>query len=180
MFIAVSALKGQTTRRCGFDWQDFLTSGIHNVERNAALAFFRSAAHRAGRGPRTATREVFALNGNGPGTSRRPGDRKLGPNKDLLSDIERFRRQSPGNAEKIQVGESKPVAGRLRSWLTNLLIADAFLVFFFMAWLVVGVILQLTSGYSALLDVWYILWQPVVQPLLGLLMAGALASKFLR
>jgi hypothetical protein len=68
----------------------------------------------------------------------------------------------------------------LRAWATNLLTADAFLVLFFMGWLAVGVALKLTVGHSAILDVWYTLWQPVVQPLIGLLIIGAIASNFLR
>ncbi|KAK4533081.1 hypothetical protein CCYA_CCYA15G3938 [Cyanidiococcus yangmingshanensis] len=99
----------------------------------------------------------------------------------ILSEIERFRKVA---ATKVPASREYAAPGAsfewLRTWTTNLLTINAFLVFLFMGWLLLGVALKITTGHSALLDIWYTLWQPFVQPLIGLLMIGALASKFLR
>lgn len=61
--------------------------------------------------------------------------------------------------------------------VTQVLIADFFLVLFLLAWLGAGVAQAgFSGGNSPLLDVWYPLWPVLGQPAIGLLMAGALVS----
>ncbi len=55
------------------------------------------------------------------------------------------------------------------------LMADLFFVLLCFLWLAAAVIGEL-AGISLGLNVWYQLWQPIVQPALGILMAGAILS----
>jgi tetrahydromethanopterin S-methyltransferase subunit E len=55
------------------------------------------------------------------------------------------------------------------------LMADLFFVLLCFLWLAAAVVGELT-GISLGLNIWYQLWQPIVQPALGILMAGAILS----
>jgi hypothetical protein len=59
--------------------------------------------------------------------------------------------------------------------LNFVLVADVFLVLFGFGWLAIAAIGQAT-GVPLGLDLWYKLWQPVFNPAIGILMAGALIS----
>ncbi|HIK17357.1 MAG TPA: hypothetical protein IGS53_18980 [Leptolyngbyaceae cyanobacterium M33_DOE_097] len=64
---------------------------------------------------------------------------------------------------------------KLLQWLNWALMADLFFVLFCFFWFaiaVVGKAIDVPLG----LNLWYSLWQPVVQPALGILMAGAILS----
>ncbi|NMG05410.1 hypothetical protein [Brasilonema sp. UFV-L1] len=61
------------------------------------------------------------------------------------------------------------------SWLNLVLVADVFLVLFGFGWLAVAAIGE-TAGISLGLDLWYKLWQPVFNPAIGILFAGAIMS----
>jgi hypothetical protein len=64
---------------------------------------------------------------------------------------------------------------KLLNWLNLALMIDLFFViatFFWFAIAVVGRSAKVPLG----LDVWYQLWTPVIQPALGILMAGAILS----
>lgn len=64
---------------------------------------------------------------------------------------------------------------KLINGLNLFLMLDFLLVIVFMVWLGVAVLgrsLQFPLG----LDLWYKLWQPMIQPAIGILMAGALVS----
>ncbi|MBO3464013.1 hypothetical protein G7B40_012285 [Aetokthonos hydrillicola Thurmond2011] len=60
-------------------------------------------------------------------------------------------------------------------WLNLILMADVFFVIFSFAWLAIAVIGHL-AGVPLGLNLWYKLWQPVFNPSLGILMAGAITS----
>jgi len=60
-------------------------------------------------------------------------------------------------------------------WLNKALMLDLFLVFFFFLWFVVAVIADKLNFHLGL-GVWQELWTPVIQPVLGIMMAGAIAS----
>jgi hypothetical protein len=60
-------------------------------------------------------------------------------------------------------------------WLNLGLMLNLFFVLFCFAWFVVA-LMGRSANISLGLDLWYRLWQPVVQPSLGILMAGALIS----
>jgi hypothetical protein len=60
-------------------------------------------------------------------------------------------------------------------WLNWLLMVNLFFVLFCFGWLAVALIGR--SAHLPLgLDLWYSLWTPVMQPAIGILMAGALIS----
>jgi hypothetical protein len=58
----------------------------------------------------------------------------------------------------------------------QVLIGDFFFILFALVWFGVGVGLQIGQVTTGPLDLWYLLWQPVFQPALGVLMLGALVS----
>lgn len=60
-------------------------------------------------------------------------------------------------------------------WLNWALMMDVFFVLLSFFWLAIAVIGR-STGVALGLDVWYSLWEPVMQPAIGILMAGALLS----
>jgi hypothetical protein len=63
----------------------------------------------------------------------------------------------------------------LLKWINLLLMADIFFVLFCFFWGVVALIGKL-NNVALGFDLWVSLWASVIQPALGLLMAGALVS----
>jgi len=62
-----------------------------------------------------------------------------------------------------------------RQWLDRLLMADLFFVlgaFFWLAASLIGRSLDVNLGF----DLWLLLWEPLFQPAIGILMLGAIAS----
>lgn len=64
---------------------------------------------------------------------------------------------------------------KILKWINLLLMADLFFVLFCFFWGVLALIGKL-NNVALGFDLWVSLWAPVVQPALGLLMAGALIS----
>ena len=64
------------------------------------------------------------------------------------------------------------------TWLNRILVADVFFVFIAFGWFAIAVIGK-STGISLGWDLWMKLWQPVFNPALGLLMAGAIISGLL-
>lgn len=64
---------------------------------------------------------------------------------------------------------------KLSFWLNKALMVDLFLVFFFFGWFVLAVAAEQFHGHLGL-AVWQSLWQPLIQPVLGIMMAGAILS----
>ncbi|NDJ17829.1 hypothetical protein [Myxacorys almedinensis] len=60
-------------------------------------------------------------------------------------------------------------------WLNLALMLDVFFVLFCFAWLAIALIGH-TTNLPLGLNLWYKLWEPVMQPALVILMAGALLS----
>lgn len=65
---------------------------------------------------------------------------------------------------------------RVGKAVSTLLVADFFVVCFFLVWLVVALIPHYASHNDVLLDAWLSIWGVVIQPLLGVLMAGTIVS----
>lgn len=64
---------------------------------------------------------------------------------------------------------------RLMSGLNTILMLNLFFVLFCFAWFALALIgrsTQVNLGF----DLWYSLWEPVIMPSIGILMAGALIS----
>jgi len=60
-------------------------------------------------------------------------------------------------------------------WLNWALMIDVFFVLLSFGWFAIAVVGR-SAGVPLGLDVWYSLWEPVMQPAIGILMAGALLS----
>jgi hypothetical protein len=60
-------------------------------------------------------------------------------------------------------------------WLNLALMLDLFFVLFSFFWLAIAVVGR-TAHVPLGLDLWYKLWEPVLQPAIGILMAGAILS----
>mmetsp|Transcript_7518 Transcript_7518/g.13322 ORF Transcript_7518/g.13322 Transcript_7518/m.13322 type:complete len:171 (-) Transcript_7518:34-546(-) len=71
--------------------------------------------------------------------------------------------------------DNQSLALKAKNVVQTLLVADFFIVLFFLAWLSVAVV----KNDDALYDSWYKLWEPVIQPILGILMLGAIVSGIL-
>ncbi|CAM9377236.1 unnamed protein product [Choristocarpus tenellus] len=96
---------------------------------------------------------------------------------ELGADIAKFRtresisRQSRGKDESLASGAS--------ALFSNILSVDFFVVVAFMVWFFAGVVSTYGFNNTFLLDEFNELWTPVVQPALGLLMAGTIAGGVL-
>ncbi|MGD1866584.1 MAG: hypothetical protein ACFB0D_18700 [Phormidesmis sp.] len=64
---------------------------------------------------------------------------------------------------------------RLLSGLNTVLMFDLFFVLFSFAWFAIALIGRATNVNLGF-DIWYSLWEPVIMPAIGILMAGALVS----
>ncbi|MDX2239056.1 MAG: hypothetical protein NW224_00055 [Leptolyngbyaceae cyanobacterium bins.302] len=60
-------------------------------------------------------------------------------------------------------------------WLNWALTVNVFFVLLSFGWFTIAIIGH-GAGVALGLDVWYSLWQPVMQPAIGILMAGAILS----
>lgn len=69
----------------------------------------------------------------------------------------------------------KPMKEKLFQWLNLALTIDFFFVLLSFLWFAVAVVGR-STGVPLGLDLWHRLWEPVLQPAIGLLMAGALLS----
>ncbi len=66
---------------------------------------------------------------------------------------------------------------RLLDGLNTVLMFNLFFVLFCFAWFaaaLIGQAINISLGF----DLWYSLWEPVIMPSIGILMAGALLSGF--
>ncbi|BDA46739.1 hypothetical protein COCOBI_09-1920 [Coccomyxa sp. Obi] len=102
----------------------------------------------------------------------------------LLRDMERYKQREeqrqvsdqPGPSGRSEQEEGGSAMRNAKDLLDKVLIADFFFVCAALAWLVAGVGVKASLDNSALLDVWYPLWQWVFQPAIGVLMLGAIVS----
>lgn len=64
---------------------------------------------------------------------------------------------------------------KLLRWLDWVLVADFFLVLFSFLWLAIAVFGR-TVSVPLGLNLWYALWQPVISPAIGILIAGTVVN----
>ena len=64
---------------------------------------------------------------------------------------------------------------RLVNGLNTLLMLDLFFVLFCFFWFAIALVGR-TTDINLGFDLWYSLWDPVIMPAIGILMAGALVS----
>lgn len=132
----------------------------------------------------------------GPSSSSSSGDDELA--RLLKADMERFsssaaaaaaassspqnrlqqqQRQEQQQNQQLQPGkQQQEEEGGVKAALDRVLIADFFAVLAALAWLGAGLAEEAAFGSSRLVDAWMPLWPLLWQPLIGVLMAGALVS----
>lgn len=94
--------------------------------------------------------------------------------QDLLrEDVERIRANRK-NVPKPEV-EVAPIDS-LKSAISAILLWDFFLVLGLLGWLGVALVPHFASKNDVLLDPWLALWQPFIQPVLGVLMLGTIVQ----
>ncbi|GAB0496707.1 hypothetical protein MMPV_008022 [Pyropia vietnamensis] len=98
----------------------------------------------------------------------------------LERDLAGFRSRQRRREGKDDSEDDAPVRAstleRMGKAVTTLLVVDFFVVCFFLVWLVVALVPHFTSHNEVLLDAWLSMWGVVIQPLLGVLMAGTIVS----
>mmetsp|Transcript_7684 Transcript_7684/g.23252 ORF Transcript_7684/g.23252 Transcript_7684/m.23252 type:complete len:151 (+) Transcript_7684:74-526(+) len=100
----------------------------------------------------------------------------------LLADIAEMRRKMKVQKERersergaVETG-AKAAGSGLQNVISTVLLANFFVVITFLVWLAVAVVMQFGFKNSYLLDPWLQLWQPLIQPVLGVLMLGTIVS----
>lgn len=106
-----------------------------------------------------------------------PSDAETGADDTLLRDASTFRARRA--AAKASAGGTAGNDGNglsVRSVLDTFLIGIFFLVVGLLVWLIVALVPHFASHNEVLLDPWLALWQPFIQPVLGVLMLGTIAQ----
>lgn len=100
------------------------------------------------------------------------------PENMLLADLKQMRSkrtQAKGNSSSVS--DERDSSGiSIKSIIETILLWDFFLVLAFLSWLVVALIPHFVSKNDVLLDPWLALWQPFIQPVLGVLMLGTIVQ----
>lgn len=91
----------------------------------------------------------------------------------LLQDIQRLRTK---RAQQAPRESDSSLLDTLKSAVDTLLLADFFLVLALLGWLAVALVPHFLRKNDVLLDPWLALWQPFIQPVLGVLMMGTIAQ----
>ncbi|KAK4537629.1 hypothetical protein CDCA_CDCA13G3654 [Cyanidium caldarium] len=87
-------------------------------------------------------------------------------------------RAAPSASRKNVASEqsSPPLFTRATGVLSTALTVNALLVLFFANWFFIGLLLKTTGGDAGMFDAWMRWWEPIIQPSLGVFMAGAIGS----
>lgn len=95
------------------------------------------------------------------------------PEEMLLEDLKRIRALEKAKGKKKK---SFSPLDALKSGVDRLLLFNFFLVLGLLVWLAVALIPHFASKNDVLLDPWLGLWQPFIQPALGVLMLGTIVQ----
>lgn len=87
----------------------------------------------------------------------------------LLKDLEAMRAKQK-TVDKVD--KSSALLGGVKTVIDTVLLWDFFLVVGLLLWLAVALVPHFASKNDVLLDPWLGLWQPFIQPVLGVLMLG--------
>lgn len=176
------------------DDDDNITEALAGAA-SAASGAAGSAASAVGKAAKSAVGVAMSAFGQGPESSSRldfetqkmlearepQGGEKSGPDmKDLGADIARFRAREDLGREQVSAGESFALGAK--DLISTIITVDFFVVIAFMLWFIAGVVGTYAFDNTFLLDEFNESWTPIVQPALGVLMAGTIAggvvSKF--
>lgn len=108
-------------------------------------------------------------------TPQQTGGGELDLQERLQQDIARFRKKEVEDkvSEKELTGFSA-FADKAGGILNKVLVADFFVILAFFGWFVTGVFFKSVLSDASVIDKFTDIWMPVIQPALGLLMAGTL------
>ena len=96
--------------------------------------------------------------------------------KRILADAKRLRKDSGG---KSLTDEEANIGDKLKDIVSTIVTIDFFVICGFLLWFVVGVISSTVLGNDSIQIAFNGVFQPLVQPALGILMIGALGSTLL-
>jgi len=119
------------------------------------------------------------------------------PLEDLVArDRAALRASKAAQAAELEAAKPESFGQTVTNVIGKIVIADFFVIVGFLGWLVVSIIYQYAvcggltpetaSGELApicanpLYDTWYSLWTPVIQPALGILMAGVIGERVVK
>lgn len=95
----------------------------------------------------------------------------------LRQDVAAFKARN--QAEEDAMPLVSDAYGLAKKVFDNLLLADFFLVIGLLGWLIVALVPHFAAKNESLLDPWLALWQPFIQPVLGVLMLATIGQGML-
>jgi len=102
---------------------------------------------------------------------------EVNPEVQMSSEILAFQKtvnvESPGGIDQSSGGDNS-IIEKFKDFISAILIADFFLIMFFLLWFLLAAVLQ--SSFPVILERFQDIFQPVVVPSLTLLMVGSIAS----
>jgi hypothetical protein len=122
------------------------------------------------RAPEAASPSSAGLNALDPSTEA--ADREA-----LRRDVEAFKSRNQVENDGIRMVDGAYSVAK--TVFDNLLLADFFLVIALLGWLVVALVPHFAAKNDSLLDPWLALWQPFIQPVLGVLMLATIGQGML-
>ena len=94
---------------------------------------------------------------------------------ELEDDIIDFKLPSSGSTKADQ-GKGSQIVSKFKEVISSVLIADFFLIVFFLLWFIAASVSKEFLANAFLLEKFQDIFAPVIQPALGLLMLGSVAS----
>lgn len=108
-------------------------------------------------------------------TPQQTGGREVDLQERLQQDIARFRKKEvEAKVSDGQLTGFSAFADKAGGILNKVLVADFFVILAFFGWFVTGVFFKSVLSDASVIDKFTDIWMPVIQPALGLLMAGTL------
>eukprot|EP01041_Mallomonas_annulata_P007792 gene7791-15940_t len=111
-----------------------------------------------------------------PNVQRTVVFQKKGLIEELEDDIGDFSSAEKNNKMTKEKDFTNGVGGKIKDIFSGILIADFFLIVFFLIWFIAASVSKEAFANAFLLEKFQDIFQPIIQPALGLLMAGSVAS----
>jgi len=110
-----------------------------------------------------------------PVPQQQTGGREVDLQERLQQDIARFRKKEvEAKVDEEELTGFSAFADKAGGVLNKVLVADFFVILAFFGWFVTGVFFKSVLSDASVIDKFTDIWMPVIQPALGLLMAGTL------
>eukprot|EP00929_Paragymnodinium_shiwhaense_P101446 TRINITY_DN64538_c0_g1_i1.p1 TRINITY_DN64538_c0_g1~~TRINITY_DN64538_c0_g1_i1.p1 ORF type:complete len:220 (+),score=64.14 TRINITY_DN64538_c0_g1_i1:74-733(+) len=156
-----------------------LASGLV-LQLGSSLHGFVGSAGRLGRHPRQAESRqmrVELLAEPGGGKPAEPGGGKLAGAPEDLGDILDELEVAAKKEEADEEAPAEPtMMDKFKESFGWVLVADVFIAIFFAGWFLFGTFLRYSAGFDPVLNLFLTLWDPYIQPVLGVLFAARLLA----